>query len=175
MSLLMRQGMWGWRAVRHGDHHSEVGDSTSITAGFGAACPSSCLKNAGRGACQTAVCGDGSGRGYGDDDSCCWQCSRSRVRSQCWSPRSPISQPHLPALCPEGVRCSSRWLSPVGGRAVPAARDALHLGEGCCGGRRSSGTGADRAKLLAGGCLQGGCSTAASINLWGTSASATRA
>lgn len=34
---------------------------------------------------------------------------------------------------------------------------------------------ADRAKLLAGSCLQGGCSTAASINLWGTSASAAQA
>lgn len=126
----MRQGMWGWRAVRHGDHHSEVGDSTSITAGFGAACPSSCLKNAGRGACQTAVCGDGSGRGYGDDDSCCWQCSRSRVRSQCWSPRSPISRPHLPALCPEGgemqlpLAVSRGWKGCAGcpGRTPPRGR-----------------------------------------------------
>lgn len=34
---------------------------------------------------------------------------------------------------------------------------------------------ADRAKLLAGRCLQGGCSTAASINLWGTCASGAQA
>lgn len=84
--------------------------------------------------------------------------------------RSPISQPSA-----QRERCSSRRLSPVGGRAVLAAWEAVHPGERCCGGRRSSGTGADRAKLLAGVCLQGGCSTAASINLWGTSASATQA
>lgn len=140
---------------------SEVGESMSITTGFGAASPSSCSRHTGYGACQTSVCRDRSRRGHVDDESCCWQCSWSRERSRCC--RSPISQP-LP--CGREAALAS---------CVPAARQAVHLGEGCCGGRRSSSTRADRAKLLAGGCLEGGCSIAASINLWGASASAAQA
>lgn len=87
-------------------------------------------RNAGHGACQPAVCRDRSRRGYGDDDSCCWQRSRSSERSQCGVQGAPR---------PRG-RCRPRRLSPVGGRAALAAREEIHLGEGCCGGRRRSGT-----------------------------------
>lgn len=61
--------------------------------------------------------GDGSRREYGDDDP-------SQETSQCWSTRSPISQPDA-----QGQRCSFLCASPW---------------EGCCGGRRGSGAGADR-------------------------------
>lgn len=81
-------------------------------------------------------------------------------------PSAGAQEPHLPApTLREGG--SSR-------RLCPGCPGGAHLREGCCAGRSSS-TRADRAKLLAGGCLEGGCSTAASINLWGAPASAAQA
>lgn len=85
------------------------------------------------------------------------------------SPSCPQSTGHRAWVWGLGTvnSAASSALGPGGEAACPQ--------EGGGGGRKSSSAGADRAKLLAGGCLQGGCSAAASINLWGTSASATQA
>lgn len=77
----------------------------------------------------------------------------------------------IPARLPRSPdprgRCRTRRAPPEGGSASTSGKDAQREER-----LRHS---ADRAKLLAGSCLQGGCSTAASINLWGTPASAAQA